>query len=602
MTNKTTKELGAHSPSGRHISCLVTQSGESALTFGGSNEEALRIPIDSLAAGGEQTVELHVKVPRKAISYRKTNVQISLVFTPPDKSQPTPIQVYDLPIQVSNSYHYDRDADVLLVTNYETAAEEVGLWNHLICGHLGRKMDVWNVSVNGHLELLGGPRNTERQSLFDLYKGKTIVMLGNSFRYFDRGNRTTMDLIDSRDLMPSTLGGMSILISGVDVDKSQPHPISRFLCATSFPNTRVYTTIQQLVTGLTLERQDKSFYSTQYVCTPAVKGDNSQRCAIKAARAASELLRQLPHLRFLITWSPAEALGRNASGAGRIEVRPCVPYDHSRFIITRPVPDNRIGEMNELAVLLAFPFTTKLQMLWDLFGDEGPIRKKDSIQGLSEVVEAEMVAEFARLVNSMPPWPDTIQKPEILSYLPRISQFLEYDTTRAFAEPSIDRVVEIVGNLRLLADCCPGSAPRQLTFATRRKNVWTEVAQKLDAFMRQHYISDDKKSKNTPYLQYIRYVNEQTAKTVTQPHASRKQHISQRAIAKLPQVNVGADFGEATTGIVDIELLGNIVLSHSEAVVFKDRNSSHGARLEEDLTHAKSQVEHDMARLPGYSA
>ena len=598
MENKSTKDLGSRSPSARRISCVITQSGESELAFGKSNEKALELPIELLAAGENITMELPVRVPRKAIPYRKQNVKISLHFTPPDKSQPCAIQTYDLPIQVSNSYRYNHDASVLLVTNYGTMAEDVGQWNHLICGYFGLKMDVWNVSVNGHLELLGGSRNTERQSLFELYKGKTIVMLGNTFDYFGRGDRTVMDLIDQQDLIPSALGGTSFLISGMAVDKTQPHPLTRFLSGTSFPNSHGYQTIKQLVGGLALERHDKAIHETKYVCIPTIKGDNSRRCTAKAIRAANELLRHLPHLRFIISWSPAEALGQE-NGAGRVEVQHCIPYDRSRFIVTRPVQDSRVSEMNELAVLLALPFKSKLQMLWDLFVDEGPIRKMDSIRGLSEVIEFEMVNEFARLVNSMPPWPDTIQKSEILSYLPRISQFLGYDSAREFAEPSVKRVIEVVGNLRLLADCCPGSAPRPMTFGTRRKNVWSEVAVKLDMFIRGHYSSDKNRA---VYSQYMKYVDEQTAKTVTQSPASRKLDLTQRTIARLPQVNVGGDFSDVSIGIADFELLGNIIGSHTDGVTWKERNTFHTTRLYDDLAHAKEQVEHDMARLPGYSA
>ena len=599
IKNKSTRELGARSPSGRRISCLVSQSGESALMFGPSGAESLEMSIDSLPAGGEKEIELLVKVPRKAIQYRKTNIRISLLFAPPDDSHPTAIQVYNLPIQVSNSYRHDRDASVLLVTNYETTNEEVGLWNHLVTGHLGLKMDIWNVSVNGHLELLGGPRNTERQSLFELYKGKTIVILGNSFSYFDRGERTAMDLMDSRDLIPSTLGGTSILISGMAPDKSQPHPLARLLCSSTHPEVRMYPNVTQLVTGVGMERHDRKFTQTQFICTPTLKGDNSQRCLSKANKAASELLRRFPHLRFMINWTPDTSGG---STAGRVEVRPCVPYDCSKFIITRPAPDNIIGDMNELAILLALPFETKLKVLWELFSDEGPFRKKVSIQGLSEVVEAEMVGELARLVNASPPWPDAIQKDELCSCLPRINQFVHYEPSRIFGASSVSRVVEMVGNLRLLADCCPGSAPRKLTFATRRKNVWAEVADKLDLFIKGHFPPPDKKAKDHPYLNYMTYVLDETAKTSMKPPATRKQDITHRAIAKLPRVNVGGDFSEATTGIIDFEICGNIVAGPAESVAMKECNAAHATRLEEDLNYAKAQVQNDMSHLPSYTA
>ena len=45
-------------------------------------------------------------------------------------------------------------------------------------------MDIWNVVLNGHLGLISG------DSVFNMYRGKTIIMLGNLFEYFDKGRLT----------------------------------------------------------------------------------------------------------------------------------------------------------------------------------------------------------------------------------------------------------------------------------------------------------------------------------------------------------------------------------------------------------------------------
>lgn len=227
-----------------------------------------------------------VKVPLKATPYMKTEV---LQLTPPDKSEPCAIQIYDLPIQVSNIFRHDPEAKVLLVTNFETLADDVETWCQLICNRFGMKMDVWNVSVNGHLELLGGQRTAERQSLFQLYKGKTIIMLGNSFPCFDRGQRTVMNLTDPKEFATATFGGTSIFISAMDVDQDQPIHLTRLLPSSTYPLSREFTTVKELVSAVLIERRDKNFYNTQFICLPTRRGDNAQRCASKANRAAREL-------------------------------------------------------------------------------------------------------------------------------------------------------------------------------------------------------------------------------------------------------------------------------------------------------------------------
>lgn len=567
------------------------------MKFGPSHAESLEIPIALLPARGGADIDVVVKVPLKALPYKRTEANISLHFTPPDNSEPCAIQAFDLPIQVSNTFHYDPEAKFLLVTNIETSADDVESWYQMICNRFGMKMDVWNVSVNGHLELLGGARNTERQSLFQLYKGKTIIMLGNYFPYFDRGQRTTMSLIDPKDFAPAAFKGTNLFISAMDVDKYQPFQLTRLLRTSAYPETREFTTVKELVNAIVLERHEKNFYSTQYVCLPTQRGDNSQRCSSKANRAANELLRRLPSHRFMISWTSAEALERTVNSAGRVEVKPCTPYDRSKLVVTRPVPAARAEEMNEFAILISLPFTTKLEMLWNELAEDKKPRRKGYPQGIAEIIKVDIFNELARFVNPNPPWPDCIEKAEVLSHLPRLNEFFSYNTGRAFSQEAVDQVVEMLGDLRLLADCCPGSSPRQVTFSTRRKNIWTELLHQIDTFIRFHFGSGAK----TVNAAYLKYVTEQTTRTLAEPPASRKSKIIQRAVAKLP-IHVGMDFSENTVGVVDLEMLGNIVGSQTEAKAWKQTDWSSATQLDGDLAHAKEQVTDDLSRLPGYSA
>jgi hypothetical protein len=564
------------------------------LTFGDAKSTSLEIPISVLPAGGNIKVELPVKVPLTARPYKKTDVKVSLLLTPPDRSAPCPIQVYDLPLQVSNTYSHNPEAKVLLVTNFETTSDEMDMWNYLICNRFGSKMDVWNVSVNGHLELLAGSRAAERQTLWQLYKGKMVIMLGNQFPYFDRGQRTVMNLIDPKDFSLAVFGGTSIFASGMSVDQKNPLNLTRLLCTPSYSLSVEFNTIKQLVEAVRVERHEKNFYTTQFVCLPAEKGDNVARCASKANRAASELLRHLPNYRFMISWTTAEQCDKPVTGAGRVEVRPCVPYADSKFILTKP-ERSRKEEMNEFAILLALPFKTKLDMLWKEFSQER--KAKANPPNVLEVIKAEMIRELARLVHAEPPWPDTIERPAILSHIPRVHEFFQHEPGLAFSENSLTPVLELLGDFRLLVDCCPGSAPRKVTVATRRKNLWSEVIQQIDLFIGLHFSHVGLK---VAKAQYLKYVADETAKTMNDTPMGKKSKLVHRVLGKVP-VNVGQDFVDTSVGVVDFELMGNIVGSQTDSAARKQSDFAAATQLDEDLAHAREQVEHDITRLPGYS-
>ena len=338
-------------------SSLSLKPGESALKFGPSNVDALEIPIRLLPARGGADIDMVVKSPAEGRSlYENRSTYHPSTLLLPTILSHVQFKLMIFRFKCPTTFRYDPEAKFLLVTNIETSADDVESWHQMICNRFGMKMDVWNVSVNGHLELLGGARNTERQSLFQLYKGKTIIMLGNYFPYFDRGQRTAMNLIDPKDFASAAFGGTNLFISAMDVDKYQPFQLTRLLRTSAYPETREFTTVKELVNAIVLERHEKNFYSTQYVCLPTQRGDNSQRCSSKANRAANELLRRLPSLRFMISWTSAEALERTVNSAGRVEVKPCTPYDRSKLVVTRPVPASRAEEMNEFAVLVSLPF------------------------------------------------------------------------------------------------------------------------------------------------------------------------------------------------------------------------------------------------------
>jgi hypothetical protein len=100
--------------------------------------------------------------------------------------------------------------------------------------------------------------------------------------------------------------------------------------------------------------------------------------------------------------------------------------------------------------------------------------------------------------------------------------------------------------------------------------------------------------------QYIKYVTEEIARTKFDSPGSRKDNIVKRVTAKVP-IYVGMDFSNATTGVVDVELMGNIVTNQTEVAAWKQLDWSSSTALKEDLAHAKKEVEADMSRLPGYT-
>ena len=223
-------------------------------------------------------------------------------------------------------------------------------------------MDIWNLSLNGHLELIGDhPQRIAGESkLFNLYKGKTIVILDNSFQYFERGQRNATDFIDHKDFAPAALGGTSLFISGTELGNDQILHLTRHLRAGSYPLRQEFKTVKQQLKMILGLQNDPRFYDTKFVCLPKTRGNNPQRCAQKAARVAGELQRRVPNHRFIISWISA---GPGTPHAGEVEVLPCTAYGHSKFIVTRPLANNS-EQVNTFGLLLLIP----LRPVWKCYG------------------------------------------------------------------------------------------------------------------------------------------------------------------------------------------------------------------------------------------
>lgn len=566
------------------VPCILNKSIADSSTVG----QSLEIPIGMVGSGQHSAIEMNVNLLATATPYQKTNLRVSLHLTPPDRSAPRAIQTFELPVQVSNSFRYNPNAKFLLVTNFGTSAEEVESWNSLVCDRLGMEMNIWNVSLNGHLHVDDGSGVAGHKSIFKVYKGKTIIMLGNSFQYFERGHRTAMDLIDKKDFSPAALAGTSLFLSGMNIDTSRLGNLPQYLRASSLSLPRSFRTIKELVQAILASRQDASFFDTKFVCMPKQSGDNASRCAAKADRAKKLLQQQVPNLRFVITWTSKSENSSN-DVAGKIEVTPCTPYDIGKFVISSPSA-RRFEEVNGFCVLLSLPFKLRLEMLWNEWGNERSekVTSTSAPIGLANIVEYEIVSELARFTTK-PPWPDCIPKEDLLSHLKRLESFFNHDKNHAFSHLSLGRVVDILSNVILLVDFCSGTYPRAMTFATRRKHLWHELSQMIDVFLIRHY--GHLEGDPTQILLKQRIVR-QTTKMRSENLANRTRRVVQETLAKVA-VGLGISVSD-TMEAIDVEILGTVVINEQEMTEWERLDASQELQLEQDLAHVK-QAMNDMS-------
>jgi hypothetical protein len=579
MENISTRTLGEH----RQIGIGVKEKGSTLMMSLGrelANGE-FTTTIATLAATSTKKFELFVRVNSGATPYETTKLEITLSLSPPGETKPVPIQYLEIPIQISNHYRHDPKSSILLVTNVCTTANEIDLWQNLV-QRMGMTMDIWNVSLYGHMGL--------DQSLLYKYRGKTVILMGNQFPYFERGPRTVLNLIHKTDIAAATLAGTSFIVSNMSVNETVISDAPRYLRSGNYPHIRHFNTVKALVKSVSGASRDTGFLDTKFV----VALQKGRAYMQKAQHCAKELKKHVPNLRFAIMPSP-----QGGSGHGEIEVLPCIPYDYGRFLISTN-STRRFDELNGFLIQYCLPFKSRIEMLWDLWAN-GP-KESARCEGVAQIMEFDLVIEMARYIGSDPPWPDSIKKDDVLSHLKRISKFLGHNTVQQFSQSSIRTVTTILGNLKLLADSCLGSAPLALTFGTRRKNVSGVITYNIDVFLAGHYghLAGD-----PARLAFQQYLREQAQQLSNENPSKRKDRLVQRARAQLP-VGIAQCLGEGIDA-VDLEMMGNIIGKSGEKETWIQTDRSLGTQLDTDLAQSKLEMVSHSSKmeygndLPAYS-
>jgi hypothetical protein len=582
VENISTKSLGIQSPSRRQISFFLSEdldhNQENPQSDKSQRDNTTEIQLYSLEGQENTSLQDIVRISEAASTYTTKELTLSLCLTPPNGGTPVAIQKYIIPIQISSPFRYNPKAEVLLVTNFCTTAKEVDEWRQC-CNNLGILMDIWNISHNGHFELLGPPISGKTK-LFELYKGKAIVVLGNEFPYF-AGHRMGTDLIDHNDFANAAHEGTNIFVAGTDLKDPGLQSLMRFLRSTSYPNSKTFSKAKHLLQAVSTDYAKPDFRDTKFIWTTF--RNNSERCSKKARRIATELRRRLPNIRFMVSWAASDDTSQGPSG--EITVLPCVNYDRSKFIVTNSVL-NKSTESKMFGILLSLPFSRRLEMLWDRWSDANQFNSQIT-HPISQSICYDIIIQLTRLVDPNPPWPDRFSQEDLFNQLPRLSAFFAFNPGQKFCDETVVRVTEFLADLCFWVNCCPSCLPTALSFGSRRKRLRSELDKRISRFILDHYGS---KSVKQQFDDLVRELNRETRKL----HLTATQRKEEALQFLFDNFGISNAITIGSGRVVDFEVAGNMFRTQPEILKWEELdNSDHLAR---DLEHAKTELR-ELGRL-----
>jgi hypothetical protein len=173
--------------------------------------------IDFLQPGLDNTVKVNLKISENAQPFTQQNIQVGLHLQDPDPANHekiSRIQNQGIKLSVAQAFRPSKETGLLLITNANTNMSEVQAWKSL-SEKMSVSLDIWDASYYKGLPLL---EKKDGQSLVDLYKGKTIIILDNEWSAFqgeqERGLRS-LDLLKKKDfIQAAAANGINIYVVG----------------------------------------------------------------------------------------------------------------------------------------------------------------------------------------------------------------------------------------------------------------------------------------------------------------------------------------------------------------------------------------------------
>lgn len=317
---------------------------------------------------GASPLQQRLQISPTAKSYLHVLLQIKLYISAPGQEQLIDgslpmvclVHTHNLRIQISSHHIFNPRSSILLVTNTDATRNKVQAVRNFIENEMKLQMDEWNVGLYGGFRYRPDEGELRQSSVLTTYQGKTIVFLGNRFKFFGDGSRKIAELCDIRSLAEATCNGTTCLFLGLVGEESYNTLLSGLI----FPvpseasgTTELVRPSDQCATMEVLAdsvRQEKLFGLTEFalytipVQAPWYRFGKANSKA-EAKKLSIYMRRKLPQERFLITPVKLETTpGESRQPSNKKQKALAVLHGSSRQLSVCAIEESRnINESNK---------------------------------------------------------------------------------------------------------------------------------------------------------------------------------------------------------------------------------------------------------------
>ncbi|KAF2455404.1 hypothetical protein BDY21DRAFT_365605 [Lineolata rhizophorae] len=431
LKNNSTKAYGVAGGLRRGAAtCLSDPQGVFNLSHATDGGREAIDELDFLEPGAEVPIDQDFTVSQYAGDYSYGDLRLDLQLSDPNPAVATKrvIMSYDIRMQVSGKYSHDPLSQFLLVVNSHTPLHAIHQTRRFIWNNLGLRVDTFNVSLVGSYTL---PETQE--SVLRRYIGKSIIVFGNHFKFFDAGSRDPWSFLDPWEVSLLAKASTSFLFaSTVNMQglKGWGDMIAFPMYVGGHVEGHRAKTVKELVGSIHKEDQDVRVAAS---VAHTLSGQS-------ASGTVKQMNKKLPLRRFATL----------KEGASSLAVIEGLPKTAQVFASVLGFSEGlQIPDYHAFMIVRSLPFYAQSRMFWNLAGKMGqvvphhvlygglpgfqPLPNMNPTQFVIErkyceaigwAIESRIGTEVARFC-SRSGWPHGIPGPILLDQLPLLSQFFK---------------------------------------------------------------------------------------------------------------------------------------------------------------------------------
>jgi hypothetical protein len=346
------------------------------------------------------TIDQDFSVDERTLEFSEGYLTLELMLSDPATSKMRSVQKHQMYMQISGVYSLSPNPSYLLVVNSKTPNHAIHQIISLVRHRLHTHLDIFNLSLTGSYK---SPITNE--NVLKSYTGRSVIIFGNNFPYFNQGNKYPWSLLDPWHTGLLTKGGTNILFAAV----SNLEGLKLWAGNATFPahdfTAGAHSINDENVDNLVakLRRIDSKVLTSdmvvhRFTVKKGMFGTVQSTVDSAANSAAKKLNKSLPLRRF-ITVPDVEAW-REAEKIGGVIVCEGVPKNSKMIasvgLFPQSAPRTIISDYDMYFIISCLPFAVKARMFWNMIG------KSDATGVACDIIYSGLESLYYTLPNEVP--------------------------------------------------------------------------------------------------------------------------------------------------------------------------------------------------------